>query len=219
MSLYLLIASSIPSLTPDDTIEHTIALMEDNKLTHLPVVEDDNYIALAQENDLYEVGDHQIPLSVANKLTYKPAINISKHPYEAIKLFYEMNLSALPVTDEENKYAGCITKETIIKYFAEQTLLNAPGGVIVIEIPGRSYSLCEIARICENEDVLVINVHAVTNAEGHLEVTLKTNKTILDALVSSFERYSYNVKEVYSEQMDKDDIVRKYNMLMNYINM
>jgi acetoin utilization protein AcuB len=97
--------------------------------------------------------------------------------------------------------------------------LNNPGGIIVLEIAPRNYTLYEIARICENEDVIILNLQVHTNADSTLQVTLKLNRTALDAVVSSFERHNYHVTEVYGEEVRKEDIEEKYHLLMNYINM
>ena len=97
-------------------------------------------------------------------------------------------------------------------------MLDAAGGIIVLEIAPHNYSLYEIARICENEDVTVISaqMHAIGEM---MEVTLKTNRTALDAVVSSFERHNYLVKAVYGDQKNQEDVMDKYNLLMNYLNM
>jgi hypothetical protein len=61
----------------------------------------------------------------------------------------------------------------------------------------------------------------VSNNEesGLLEVTLKTNRTNLEAIVSSFERHEYDVKEVFGAQDGREELLSRYNLLMNYINM
>ena len=132
---------------------------------------------------------------------------------------HQMNLSILPVVDNEQKYLGAITKDSLLKYIAERSGLDTPGGIIVLEIAPRNYTLYEIARICENEDVMIVNTQVYTNENGLMEVTLKLNRTVLDAVVSSFERHKYIVKQVYGSENNNEDIESKYNLLMNYINM
>jgi hypothetical protein len=56
-------------------------------------------------------------------------------------------------------------------------------------------------------------------ATQKLEITLKTNRTNLEALASAFERHKYVVKEVYGEAVHKEDMLDRYKLLMNYINM
>lgn len=219
MSMMRLISPLVPTLSPTDTGTRAMELMEDNRLAELPVVQDENYIALLQEDILLESGTPDHILDDAAALTYKPAIIASAHPYEALRLMTQMDLDVLPVISFEQKYLGAVTKETMLKYISESNGYEAPGGIIVLEIEANNYSLYEIARICENEDVTILNSQVYTTPDGVLEVTIKTNRTALEAVVSSFERHDYRVKEVYGDQKSMEDVMGKYNLLMNYLNM
>jgi acetoin utilization protein AcuB len=219
MNVEQLISPAIPTLMPDDTGNEALALMEENNVTQLPVVSDDNYISLIQESDLLDWTKPDLALSTADFLNFKPAILATNHPFEALRLMHQMNLSVLPVIDREHKYIGSLTTEALLKYIAENSGIETPGGIIVLEVLPRDYTLVEIARICENEDVIIMNTQVHTNDQGKLEITLKLNRAAVDAVVSSFERHNYVVKEVYGENNNHDDITGKYNLLMNYINM
>ena len=219
MNIEQLISPVVPTLSPEDTCDHALALMEKENLACLPVTADDNYIALVQENDLLDRDTPDVTLTAANALGFKPAIPALSHPFEALRIIHQMNLDVLPVVDNEHKYTGAVTKDTLLKYMAEYSGINNPGGIIVLEIAPRNYTLYEIARICENEDVTILNLQVYTNEAGMLEVTLKLNRTALEAVTSSFERHSYHVKAVYGDESKNDDITDKYNLLMNYINM
>jgi CBS domain-containing protein len=219
MQVSRLISGTIPTLSPEDTGERALELMEENKLSHLPVVTDDNYIALVSEDDLLGWDTPEQAISKGELFYVKPAISTAGHPFEALRLMNQMNLSVLPLTDEDHKYAGAITRSDILKYVADYSGISNPGGILMLEIAPRNYTLFEIARICENEDMTILNLQLHTNEAGMIEVTLKLNRTILDPVVSSFERHGYHVKEVYGENIHADDIEDKYNLLMNYINM
>jgi len=219
MSIEQLISPAVPTLVPDDTGNHALAIMEENSLPQLPLVSEDTYLALVLESDLLDWNQPGDPLEQAAFLNYKPAIMASAHPFEALRLAHQMNLSVLPVVDKEHKYIGAVTKDDLLKYITENSGIDAPGGIIVLEVAPRNYTLYEIARICENEDVTIMNAQVHANELGMLEVTLKLNRTTIDAVVASFERYNYHVKEVYGDEHSEDDITGKYNLLMNYINM
>ena len=211
--------SPVPTLMPEDTVNKALDLMEENNLTELPVVSEDNYIALVHESDVLDWEKPGNTLSSADFLNYKPAVFASGHPFEAMRLAHDLNLSVLPVIDRDHKYLGSVTKDGLLKYITEHSGIDTPGGILVLEIPPRNYTLLEIARICENEDVVILNLQVHANERGMLEVTLKLNRSSVEAVVASFERYKYTVKEVYGENINNDDITGKYNLLMNYINM
>ena len=194
--------------------------MEENNLTQLPLVSDEKYMALVQENDVLDWNTPESPLSKATFLNYRPAVFASGHPFEALRIAHQQNLSVLPVVDNENTYIGAITRDDLLKYITENSGVENPGGIIVIELDPRDYSLSEIARLCESEDVIIISTQLSTNkGTGKIEVTLKTNRTDLQALASTFERHNYIVKQVYGEQGHYEDMLERYNLLMNYINM
>ena len=211
--------SPVPTLHPDDSGDKALTLMQENNFTQLPVVDEDNYIALVSESDLLDSESPESPIGQAGFLNFKPAISSSAHPFDAMRVAHDMHISVLPVLDHEQKYTGAITRDDLLKYITEKSGIGLPGGIIVLEIAPRNYTLVEIARICENEDVIILNTMVHPNENGMQEVTLKLNRSSLDAVVSSFERHSYHVKGVFGENNADEDVTSKYNLLMNYINM
>jgi len=219
MVIEQLISPVVPTLVPSDTGNTALHLMEENNLTQLPLVNEEQYLGLVQENDVLDWNNPDNSLDKA-ELSYRPAVFASGHPYDALRIANSQNLSIVPVVDNENRYIGSITRNDLLKYITENSGLDSPGGIIVLEVAANNYSLYEIARICESEEVMVISSQVHTNSDtGKLEVTLKTNRTNLGGLAASFERHKYIVKEVYGEQEGKDDVMDRYKLLMNYINM
>ena len=219
MTVEQLISPSVAVLLPYDTGNYAFDVMDEHHFAQLPIVSEDNYLALIQESDIYDWEKPESKLSSAGFLGYKPAIGSIGHPFDAIKIMHQMNLSVLPVIDNDHRYIGALTRDSLFKYITENSGIDTPGGIIVIEIAPRNYTLYEIARICENEDVTITNLQVHTNEKGMLEVTMKLNRTSIDAVVSSLERHEYHVKEVFGEEAYNQDIESKYNHLMNYINM
>ncbi len=212
--------SPVPTLLPSDTGNKALHLMEENNLTELPLVLEEKYMGLVQENDVLDWAKPESPLSVADFLEYRPAVFANGHPYDALRMAHQQNLSVVPVVDNENKYVGSITRNDLLKYITENSGLDNPGGIIVLEIDPRNYSLYEIARICESEETIIISSQLYSNvATGKLEVTLKTNRSHIEAVAAAFERHSYKVKEIYGERSEHDDALDRYQQLMNYINM
>jgi len=95
MSVEQLISSAVPTLMPSDTGNRALELMDENNFTQLPVVDEDNYIALVQESDILDWQKPGDALSTAGFLKYKPAIIASAHPFEALRLVHQMKLSVV----------------------------------------------------------------------------------------------------------------------------
>lgn len=213
-----LISIAVPTLEPADTGSRALDLMETNNLFQLPVVADGMYLGMAQESDILDWPDPFVTLEHDNRLHFQPLIMAGSHPFEAFRLANRLNLSVVPVTDAQKRYLGAITREGLIKYFTENSGIDVPGGIIVLEIMPRNYALHEIARICENEDLSILNLQVHVTETGMMELTLKLNKPSVEAAVASFERHNYLVKEVYGEEKGQEDITDNYNHLMNYLN-
>jgi len=174
---------------------------------------------LLAEDDLLEIRDHKtlikdIPLNLLNAFVFSNA-----HTYDVIRLINQLKLTAVPVLDQQKNYAGLISINNIINQVAELYAVNEPGGIIVLEISNRDNSLAHIAQIVEadNAQILSSYVNAFEDST-RLEVTLKINKTEISALVASFERYDYQVKEVYNNTQIDDGSQERYDSFMNYLN-
>ncbi len=220
MLIEKLISPVVPMLQATDTGNQALVLMEENHLSHLPLVIEDKYMALVKENQLLDWITPECPLSAADFLNYKPAVFASGHPYDALKIASEFNLDIVPVVDISNKYIGSITKNDLLRFVTENGGLDSPGGIIILEMAPNNYSLSEIARLCENEDVNIISTQLRNIPEtGMIEVTIKTNRTDLGALVSSFERHDYIIKDMYGVVGEEYDMMDNYRQLMTYLNM
>jgi acetoin utilization protein AcuB len=220
MVIEQLISPVVPTLIPTDTGDKALLLMDENNLDQLPLIVEDKYMALVNENDLLDWDKQETALQGADFLHYRPAVLATGHPYEAIRLAHRQNLSIVPVVDSENTYLGSVTRSDLLRYITEKSGIDNPGGIIVLEVEPRNYSLYEIARICESEEVLLISTQIYSNKiTGKLEVTLKTNRTSLSPVISALERHNYKVIEVYGDSTDNSGMEDRFNLLMNYINM
>lgn len=215
-----LIASDVPVLSASDSGDSAMLSMQEFHLSHLPIAQNEEYLGLVSEDMLLDWDRPEQPLSELVPHLSKPMVYAHQHPYEAIKRSVQLGLSLVPVLDEENKFMGSVTKSGLLDAVALQTGIDRSGGILTLEMRAADYSLSEIARICENNDVILLNVQIFTQSDSDtMDVVLKTNTTEVQSLVASFERYEYRVKEVFGEMPAYENMVERYRSLMNYINM
>lgn len=220
MHIQQLISPEIPSLKTTDTGDSAIQLMQELQLRHLPLVEGEEYVALLQEDDLLNWDTPNETLNKADFLTFKPVVYAHQHPYEAVARANQLQLSAVPVLNEENKYSGVVTTERLLQFLVTDSGLDRPGGIIVLGLKPVDYSLSEIARICENNDAVLLNVQVFSRPDTEdMEVVLKTNTKEIQGLVAAFERYEYHVIEHFGDLIIQDSLLDRYNSLMHYLNM
>lgn len=220
MLLQQLLSPDMPTGAPSDNIDYISSLFFASKLQQLPMVDDGRYLGLLEEKDLPAIQDEPERLNDHPYENFRPAISINAHPFEALRIIHQHGLSLLPVLNEEQEYAGSLTKEDLVKYLIENMGIDVTGGIIVLEMEPRNYSLSQVARICENEQVLILGAQVKTNVlTSKLELTIKTNTTDLSAVIQALERFEYTVLDTYGDQKIENDIVDRYKLLMNYINM
>ncbi len=219
MSTKQLITYDLPTLSYNDSGEKALHLMNEYRVFHLPLVQGDNYIALVSEDDLLDWDTPEEPLSLAEFITFRPAIVAGKHAFEAMKVVKAFGLSVLPVVDEHNHYMGLITTESLLEVITDLNAVKESGAIIVLEMDQRSYSMSEIARLCESNDVTILGSFIKAIDETGLQwVTLKLNKTDVQSLLATFERYNYHVAEVYAADNHKENLKENFDLLMHYLN-
>jgi CBS domain-containing protein len=214
-----IISKVIPTLRSDDTVQKALDRMNDFKLKHLPVVNEAVFLGLVAEDDLLSIHNHDTLLNDASVNLLNVFVQSDAHTYDVIRLLSQLKLTAVPVLDQQKNYAGIIPISNIVDAVAQQYAVKEPGGIIVLEISNRDNSLAHIAQIVEADNAQILSSYVNSFADStRLEVTLKVNKTEITSLVASFERYDYQVKEVYNNTQIDDGSQERYDSFMNYLN-
>ncbi|MBK7762818.1 MAG: CBS domain-containing protein [Bacteroidetes bacterium] len=215
-----LISPEFPVLSLDDSGEKALRIMSEYRVFHLPLIQRDNYIALISEDDLLDWDTPEEPLSLAEFVNFRPAVFEHRHPFDAIKMAKEFNLSVIPVVDQHNHFSGVITADGLFGYLADNNGIKADGSIFTLEMESRNYSLSEIARICESNDISIISLTVQNkNEQGIIVVTIKVNQNDIQSLIATFQRFNYNVTEIFGTEPRKEQVQYNYDMLMHYINL
>ena len=101
-----LLTSDLPLLLPIDTVANAIQLMDEYKVSHLPLVVEDMFKGLIYEEDLLECDKDAVLAEVdAHPIFVDPNIHI----YEVVAQMAQANIDILPVVIQ-GKYMGCIDR-------------------------------------------------------------------------------------------------------------
>lgn len=215
-----LISEIIPPLKPQETGEKALNWMNEFRVSHLPVVDGQEYIGLISENDILDMTDPTQKISEAFINLPKPFIYANRHVYEVMKTIADSMITVVPILDEENHYLGCTDLLYLMSQITAVNSIREPGGILVLVMNTHDYSLTEIARIVEenNAKILTSYISSVDHST-EIEVTIKINTTDLDRIIRTFTRYDYTVKATFAKGGFQDDLKRRYDELMNYLNM
>jgi acetoin utilization protein AcuB len=215
-----LISEVIPSLKTSDLGQVALNWMEIFRISHLPIVNNQEFLGLISDTDIYDMNQPDEPIGNHSLTLYKPYVTTEQHIFEVIGLASRLKLSVIPVLDSKNHYKGVITANDLIRHIAGISSMDQPGGIIVLELIERDYSLSQIAQIVEGNNVKVLSLY-VTSSPGStkLEVTLKVNTGDLVSVIKTFERYNYEVKTWVTDNDSMDRFYsERFDLLMKYLN-
>jgi acetoin utilization protein AcuB len=211
-----LISNSIPFLRLDDRVYHALQLMNDYHVAHLPVVDQENYLGIISEEQLLHSDDenqlNQLVISDGGN-----AVQANDHFLKAIQIAVQNKLSIVPVV-QEKQLLGIATYNDLLRNASDFMSLNEPGALIVMEMEPKAYSFNEISRIVESNDAQITQLNTFSDPEtGMLQVTIRISKMEVAGIVSTFQRYEYNVKYYFGEELYENELRSNYDNLMHYL--
>ncbi|MFK8038607.1 MAG: CBS domain-containing protein [Crocinitomicaceae bacterium] len=213
-----LISEYIPPIKPTETGEKALSWMNEFRVSHLAVVNQKNYLGIISDDDIYDMQDPMHAIQTEFNVMQQPFVYNDSHVYDVMKLIADAKISIVPILNRQNEYLGCTDLLFLMSQITAVGSIKEAGGIIVLEMNKHDYTLTEIARIVEENDLKVLSSYITSLPDStNIQVTLKLNSTELDKVLRTFERYDYTIKESYSEGEYVEDLKKRYDELMNYL--
>ena len=213
-----LISRSLPAINRGESALYVLNLMDELRVTDLPVVENGLFKGLANESDFLNAevyqGEVQAELDLLNVSILPDA-----HVLDVLKVISENDITVLPVVDEGNNYLGSITSADLLDHLAEMLGVMREGGIIVLQVVERDHSIQQIARIIEENNAKILSLSVVPADEGNLEMHIKIDLPDLNPILQSLERFNYTILSKFQASQYDDELKDRYNELMRYLNM
>lgn len=213
-----LLSQTLPYLRLQDKVFQALELMNENNVTHLPIVEGEKFIGLVSEGDLLQTDNDHSRLEELQQSFSDVSVKGEDHFLKAVQLAAENALSVVPVLGEDSELIGTVAYNELLKFSSEFMSLSEPGGLIVLEMETNQYSFSEISKIAEANDSQITQLNTSNDAEtGIMQVTIRINKPEVSDIVAAFQRYEYTVRYFFGEELYVNDLRSNYDNLMNYL--
>ena len=215
-----LINNTIPRLKPKDTVAKALQLLNDFRITHLPVVNEDKFIGMISEEDLLDLDeeDHDAFVDGLREHYLEHSVPEKVHFMNAVNYALQHDTNVVPVCTAEGNFVGLISTMELMKELGNFAGANEIGGLIVMQMERSQFSISEISRLAESNDCTILHLNTTTDPEtGLLTVTIHLNKRELAALVATYERYDYDVIYFNGTERFENEISANYNNLMKYL--
>lgn len=213
-----LISTLVAPLRTSDTGEESMTMMHVYHVKHLPIVNNQILLGTISEEDIL-THDLDEPIGSYGLSLIRAHVNRNDHLFEVMGRMAEYNLTAIPVVDDDENYLGLISQEELIQFYAKSFSFSEPGSILVLEMRKQDYSLAEISRIIEAENVAILSTFLTTSTDDHkVFVTVKINQQDAKRCIASLERYEYTVKASFAEESYLENLKEHYDALMHYLN-
>lgn len=213
-----LINNNIPRLHLQDSVSKALQLINDFRVTHLPVAAEDKYLGLISEDDLLDADSAKMPIELMQETFNNEAVYENEHFLNALNYSNKFDSNIIPVINEEKEITGVITTNELLKVLGNFVGTHEEGGIIVLEMESIQFAISEISRIVESNDATILHLNTTVHATtGMLTVTLRLSKKEISAIVATFERYEFDVIYYHGNENFENEIHSNYRHLMNYL--
>ena len=213
-----LISKEIQTVTPETTGGEALSIMQEFHLSHLAVVEDNILLGIISEEDIWNMHDEGNKINSISDKIEMLCMPLGRDVFEIIKYMDEHKLTLLPIMGD-GKYFGAITQQSVIEALASIVAIQESGGVIILEMNKKDYSMSEISQIVESNNLKILSAYVTdVDEKNNIKLTLKLNKIDIAAVIQTFERYKYNVAASYNYSENTDNLSDRFDSLMRYLN-
>ena len=214
-----LINQMIPPLKLYDTVEKALRWMDEFRVNELPVVSNRRYMGLATEQHLIELTDRSQALRDLELEHQDVHVMQRQHFYDVMEAAIKNKIQVVPVLDEEQEYMGIITINDTIAAFGQMSALQGQGSILVLSMPERDYSLSQISRLIEEENVKILSAYVSPDEMDpyKIKLTLKLNTTDPSRIIATLERFEYRITAQFNDGNDNDVGRDRLDMLLKYL--
>lgn len=199
--------SQVFTVTPDESIADTMALMREKKINSLPVVDKGKVVGFVTDGDLREVSPSPATTLSIFELNYL----IAKTPIrevaikevvicrpdtkieDAALLMRDHNIGGLPVLDE-GKLVGIITGSDILDSFLDIMGSRSPGQRVVIETKDKSGLMLDLAVTIKEFEVNIASLAVYHLKDNQVQILARLQGEQVDNVKMSLEEKGYNIK-------------------------
>ena len=213
-----LISNIIKPVTDFKDLSGVIDMLDNLNLEQIPVVNDEGiYLGLLDRSALYDLETEE-GVDVVNLPLKKIAVPSEAHCFTAAKIQQQFSLDLVPVVNSENEYVGAITNDNLLTFFGNLTGINEQGALIVIEMKDVDYSISQLSRLVETNDAHITQLNTTNDPQtGLITITLRINKQDVSTIISTFQRYEYNVIYYMGEERYENELKSNFNNLMAFL--
>lgn len=205
----------VTPFTPSDERKKSIDVMLNNLCFEMPVIEDNHLIGFVDlEECLFSEED-----TIASLVEHGTAsVQSTTHLFDVLHIFNESPREMLCVLNQDLAFEGVITKGDVIDALSKTLSVEQLGATLFLETASPNYSISELGRIVEGEGAQILGLW-INNVDesGRIRISIKLNTTNAERIILSLQRFNYEVLAAFGDDDYKENVERRYQSLMKYL--
>ena len=211
----------LPALKPSDTVGQALAWMEEHHVGQLVLTDQDEYRGIVSEELLMDIADDERLLVDVMRLFEQVYAQENQHLFEVLGLVIQNQMQVIAVINEEREFTGTISVSELLKQFAMELGVQESGALLILSLNERDYSLTEISRLIESNNVKIISSYYSSAAYGmpdRSRLTLKLNRRDITSVISTLERFGYHIEAAFANAPVESIDQERLDSLLRYLN-
>jgi signal-transduction protein with cAMP-binding, CBS, and nucleotidyltransferase domain len=216
-----LIDPMLPALKPTDSVGQALDWMQEHRIGQLVLTDQGEYRGVVSEELLMDVADIDQSVSTVMRLFEQTYVYDDQHLYEIMSLIIQHRMEVVAVLNEGREFSGTISANELLKQFAQELGVQEAGAILILSLNERDYSMTEISRLVESNNVKIISSYFSSAAYGmpdRSRLTLKLNRRDITPVISTFERFGYQIEAAFANAPVESIDQERLDSLLRYLN-
>ncbi len=216
-----LIDPMLPALKSTDSVGQALDWMQEHRVGQLVLTDQTDYRGVVSEELLMDVSDDERPLSDVMRLFEQTYVFENQHLFEILGLVLQNRMDVVAVLNEGREFSGTISANELMKQFSHELGVQEAGAILILNLNERDYSMTEISRLIESNNVKIISSYFSSAAYGmpdRSRLTLKLNRREITPVISTLERFGYQIEAAFANAPVESIDQERLDSLLRYLN-
>lgn len=213
------IINQLQPLHLKDTIATAQRSFQQNPVTHLPVVENNQLQGCFSEEDVQILDISADAIGNQAHLLHSFFADEKATVLELLKIFADNDANIIPVLNEENQYIGYYDLRDVLDVFSTTPFMIEESETLIVEKAEKDYSMTEANQIVEANGGKVLGSYISKKSQEIIQVTLKIVTKDINEIMHTFRRYDYKIVSVHENDIYLEDLKNRSEYLQKYLEM
>ncbi|MDB2385623.1 CBS domain-containing protein [Polaribacter sp.] len=213
------IINQLQPLSLKDSIAIAQRSFQENPVTHLPVVENEQLQGCFSEEDVQILEFSSEEIGSQAHLLHSFFADEKATVLELLKIFADNDANIIPVLNDGKEYIGYYDLRDVLDVFSTTPFMIEESETLIVEKKESDYSMTEINQIVEANGGSVLGSYVSEKHTEIIQVTLKIVANDITEIMHTFRRYDYKIISVHENDIYLEDLKSRSEYLQKYLEM